>query len=140
MKVKIVGKVPRKATEGSAGFDVHCGESVILAPSETKKIKTGIWMQLPDSALCMVCSRSGLASKGVVVVNSPGIIDSDYRGELCVLLRNLNEQPATLEAGIAICQLIFLNCISPQFVQVKELDTTQRGERGFGSTDEKTGN
>lgn len=116
MNIKIAKKddglpIPKKATDGSAGFDLMASlrdvESVVLQSGEIKLIPTGIFICLPVSCFAMICSRSGLALKnGIFVLNSPGIIDSDYRGEIGVILANFSKQPFIVEHGMRIAQLV----------------------------------
>jgi dUTP pyrophosphatase len=134
-----VGKhgYPSKATLGSAGLDLRADliDSIILQPNQTKKISTGLKLALPEGMAVLVVPRSGLAMKhGITVANSPGLIDPDYRGEICVLLRNEGTEDFTIEDGDRIAQLLFIEFKSPSFCSVEELDHTPRGTGGFGST------
>lgn len=142
MKLKRVGDhrlpPPFSATDGSAGFDLQAAEIAVLKPGETKLIATGFAWEIPRGYVGMVCPRSGLAlKKGITVLNAPGIIDSDYRGEVKVILINLGTEDVVLGVEDRIAQLIIAPAIHGITMQeVDELSTTQRGEGGFGSTGE----
>ena len=127
--------VPQIATQGSAGSDLCSSEDVKIYPGETKLIKTGINISIPTGYAGLVCSRSGLAlKKDVFVLNSPGIIDSDYRGDVGVILHNGGQDLFTIKTGDRIAQLLIVKCEHFIFTEVKELNTTDRGTGGFGST------
>jgi dUTP pyrophosphatase len=141
MKVKIVNKYndpPVYATEGSAGLDLraHILEDIyILGPNEIKLIPTGVYIELPKGFFAMITPRSGLAIKwGISIVNSPGIIDSDYRGEIGVILINLGKEPFTIFNGDRIAQMIITSFEKVKFEIVDNLLNTERGEGGFNST------
>jgi dUTP pyrophosphatase len=126
---------PEYATPGSAGVDLRAFESGVLAPLERKLVRTGIRIALPEGFEAQVRPRSGLAVKhGISMVNSPGTIDSDYRGEIHVILVNLGVETYTFVAGERIAQLVIAPVIQADFVVKAELATTDRGEGGFGST------
>lgn len=129
--------LPVRTTSGSAGHDL-CAQLVApltLQPGQRKIFATGIRLALPEGTFGMICPRSGLALRyGVTVLNAPGIIDHDYRGDIGVLLANLGEEPFTVEHGMRIAQLVFVRHWPAVFVPVGGLDETARGERGFGST------
>lgn len=144
MLVKIVNKsknaLPAYATTQSAGMDVRADitEPVELAPLQRAMVPTGIYMALPEGTECQVRPRSGLAAKhGITVLNSPGTIDSDYRGEVKVILVNLSDTPFTIEPGERIAQLVFAKYEQAELAQVEVLDETERGEGGFGHTGTK---
>ena len=128
-------KLPTYATPNSAGADVYCREAFILNPGERKLILTGIKMQLPDGYECQVRPRSGLAIKhGITVLNSPGTIDADYRGDVGVILINLSNETFIVNPGERIAQMIINKFEQAKFELVEELDETERGEGGFGHT------
>lgn len=124
--------------EGDAGFDIHAAEDKLINPGGVALISTGIYMEIPEGWECQVRSRSGLAAKhGVFVINSPGTIDSSYRGECKVILANLSSWPYTVKKGDRIAQLVFSRVPHVTIEEVpsrEELSTTTRGENGFGST------
>lgn len=129
--------MPNKATVGSLGYDIKAQldtEEIVLNPLETIKIKAGFSIAIPYGYHAKIVSRSGLSSKGIVVANAPGIIDSDYRGDICVLLTNIGKQPFKLENKSRIAQMFFEKNIDIEFVQVTSLSQTERGSGGFGST------
>lgn len=141
MKVKIVNKssfpTPAYATEKSAGMDLKADipEPIVLAPLERAMIPTGLFIALPDGTEAQVRPRSGLAAKfGISVLNSPGTIDADYRGEIKVILVNLSNEPFTVNPGERIAQMVVAKYEKVEWDEVELLDETQRGEGGFGST------
>jgi dUTP pyrophosphatase len=129
--------IPFYATEHSAGMDLQAAidEDVMLAPGKRALIKTGISIALPDGYEAQIRPRSGLAYKnGVTVLNSPGTIDADYRGEIGVILVNLNDEPFTITRGMRIAQMVIASYARASFSVVAELSDTARGAGGFGST------
>lgn len=129
--------LPAYATEGSAGADLVAAvtEDKILAPGERSLIPTGIKIALPAGFEAQVRPRSGLALKnGITTLNTPGTIDSDYRGEVGVILINLGQEPVTITRGMRIAQLIVAPVTRLTWQPVENLDATARGEGGFGST------
>ncbi|MBQ3723451.1 MAG: dUTP diphosphatase [Bacteroidales bacterium] len=141
MIVKVVNRsgreLPAYATPLSAGVDLRAAleEPVVLAPLGRALIPTGLYMQIPAGYEGQVRPRSGLAAKhGVTVLNTPGTIDADYRGEIKVILVNLSDVPFTIEPGERIAQMVFARCEQAQLEEVESLDETQRGAGGFGST------
>ena len=141
MKVKIINKsthkLPAYETIGSAGMDLraHISEPIILKPLERTIIKTGLFIELPTGVEAQVRPRSGLAAKhGLTVLNSPGTIDADFRGELGVILVNLSAAEFKIEDGERIAQLVIAKHERAQWMEVQELNKTSRGEGGFGST------
>lgn len=129
--------LPEYATVLSAGLDLraHLLEPITLAPLERQLVPTGLRIELPEGTEAQVRPRSGLALKrGITVLNSPGTIDADYRGELGVLLVNLSNESATIEPGERIAQLVLARCEQLNWVPAVELSTTTRGEGGYGST------
>jgi dUTP pyrophosphatase len=141
MKVKIVNKsaypTPSYATEKSAGMDLKADikEPVTLGPLERALIPTGLYIALPDGAEAQVRPRSGLAAKhGISVLNAPGTIDADYRGEVKVILVNLSNEPFVVNPGERIAQMVVAQYAKVEWEEVEILDETLRGEGGFGST------
>ncbi|TNF46028.1 MAG: dUTP diphosphatase [Bacteroidetes bacterium] len=141
MKVRIINQsknpLPAYETGLSAGMDVRANldEPVILKPLERALIKTGLFLEIPEGYECQVRPRSGLAfKKGITVLNSPGTIDADYRGEVGVILVNLSSEPFTVEHGERIAQLVFAKVKQAKWIEVEELSETERGAGGFGST------
>ncbi len=141
MNIKIINKsshtLPNYETHASAGMDLRANleESVILKPLERAIIKTGLFIELPIGIEAQVRPRSGLAAKkGVTVLNAPGTIDADYRGEIGVILVNLSNEDFTIENGERIAQLIIAKHERAAWEEVDVLGETVRGEGGFGST------
>ncbi|MBO4994274.1 MAG: dUTP diphosphatase [Alistipes sp.] len=141
MKVKIVNKsrfaLPEYQTPLSAGLDIRANldQCVTLQPLERAMIPTGLYVELPEGCEMQIRPRSGLAAKhGVTVLNSPGTIDADYRGEIKVILVNLSNEPFTIEAGERIAQMIVTRYEQIEWVAAEELSSTERGAGGFGST------
>lgn len=141
MKVKIINKssnpCPTYATQLSAGMDVRANieEPITLAPLQRVLVPTGLYIALPEGYECQARPRSGLAVKhGITVLNSPGTIDADYRGELKTLLVNLSDTPFVIEPGERIAQLVVAKHEHVEWEEVEVLDETERGEGGFGST------
>ncbi|MBE6205128.1 MAG: dUTP diphosphatase [Rikenellaceae bacterium] len=141
MKVKIVNKsrfaLPEYQTPLSAGLDIRANldQCVTLQPLERAMIPTGLYVELPEGCEMQIRPRSGLAAKhGVTVLNSPGTIDADYRGEIKVILVNLSNEPFTIEAGERIAQMIVARYEQIEWVAAEELSSTERGAGGFGST------
>ena len=129
--------LPEYQTAGSAGADLYAylAEPVTLNPMERKLIPTGLFVELPVGYELQVRPRSGLALKyGITVLNTPGTVDSDYRGELCVLLVNLGSEPFTVQNGDRIAQAVVAQAIQVSFVQTDALSKTGRGTSGYGST------
>jgi len=123
------------ATTGSAGVDLRAAEDVELAPLERRRVWTGVRVAIPDGYEGQVRPRSGLALKqGLSMVNSPGTIDSDYRGEIGVILVNLGQERVVLRKGERIAQLVFCPIVRAEFEAVEQLEDSDRGEGGFGST------
>lgn len=141
MKVRIVNRsrnaLPLYQTPLSAGMDVRADleQSVTLAPLGRAMIPTGLYVELPDGYEMQVRPRSGLAAKhGITVLNSPGTIDADYRGEIRIILVNLSSEAFTIEPGERIAQLVVARHEQVEWEPVEELGTTERGTGGFGST------
>ena len=141
MKVKIINRSafpsPAYATEMSAGMDLKANstEAVLLEPLQRAMIPTGIYLALPEGTEAQVRPRSGLSAKfGISVLNAPGTIDADYRGEVKVILVNLSNEPFTVNPGERIAQLVLARYERIEWDEVETLDETCRGEGGFGST------
>ena len=141
MKVKVVNKghqpLPQYATPQSAGMDLRANldEPVTLNPLERRLIPTGLHIALPAGYEAQVRPRSGLAlKKGITVLNSPGTIDADYRGEIGVLLINLSQEPFVVNDGERIAQMVIARHEQGNFLEVEVLDETERGEGGYGHT------
>ena len=126
--------LPTRAHEHDAGWDLHALEHDRLQPGETRMIRTGIAIAVPVGQVGDVRSRSGLASRNITVTNSPGTIDPGYRGEVKVLLSNRTRRRFTINPGDRIAQLVFTYTNTQPLQVVDELDQTDRGEAGFGST------
>jgi len=141
MTIEIINRskhpLPKYETLLSAGMDLYAniGENVPLKPMQRALIKTGLFIALPDNYEAQIRPRSGLAyKKGITVLNSPGTIDSDYRGEIGVILINLSEENFVVTDGDRIAQMIVAPYSRAQWIDVKELSITERGGGGFGST------
>lgn len=141
MKVKIVNHspypCPAYATPQSAGVDLkaHLDAPVVLQPLQRTLVPTGLYIALPKGCEAQVRPRSGLALKhGITVLNTPGTVDADYRGELRVILVNLSDQPFEIVPGERIAQMVIARHEQVEWEQVEELDQTERGAGGFGST------
>ena len=141
MTVKIINKsshaLPSYETIASAGMDIraYITQPVVLKPMQRAIIKTGLYLELPIGTEAQVRPRSGLAAKkGITVLNSPGTIDADYRGEVGVILVNLSNEDFTIENGERIAQLVLAKHEWAQWHEVSQLSDTARGEGGFGST------
>lgn len=127
--------LPAYATDGAAGMDVVSAEDVTIAPGARHAVATGLAMAIPPGFEVQVRPRSGLALKhGITVPNTPGTIDSDYRGELKVILINLGNEPFAIRRGDRVAQLVLAPVVQAGWVEVDELDDTARGSGGFGST------
>ncbi|MBO7571423.1 MAG: dUTP diphosphatase [Bacteroidales bacterium] len=144
MKIRIVNKstnaLPQYATSQSAGIDLRANlsEAVTLKPMERKLIPTGLFIELPEGYEAQIRPRSGLALKhGITVLNTPGTIDADYRGEIGVILINLSNEDFTIEHGERICQMVIARHEQAEWIQVEELNETERGAGGFGHTGKK---
>lgn len=130
-------ELPRDATPGATGYDVSAAveSDLVLAPGARAAVPTGFCLAVPPGYEAQIRPRSGLALEhGVTVLNSPGTIDSDYRGEVRILLVNHGDAPFTVSRGDRIAQLLIAPVVRARCVEVADLDTTERGEGGFGST------
>jgi len=141
MKIEIINKskhpTPQYATNLSAGVDLRANidDPITLKPLERTLVKTGLFIALPEGHEAQVRPRSGLAyKKGITVLNSPGTIDADYRGEIGVILVNLSNKPFIVEDGERVAQLVIARHEVAEWIEVAELSETERGAGGFGST------
>ena len=139
MKVKIINTtsnpLPRYESRQAAGMDIRCSlnEPVTLQPLERRLFPTGLYIELPEGYEAQIRPRSGLAlKKGLTVLNTPGTIDSDYRGEVGVILINLSQEAVTIENGERICQMVIARHEQPELEEVQVLEETERGAGGFG--------
>ena len=138
--VKVITKgknIPFYATKGAAGADISASveESVTIAPGEIKIIPTGLFFEIPAGYEMQVRPRSGLAAKhGITVLNAPGTIDCDYRGEVCVILINHSKAPFVVEDGMRVAQIVIAKVEQVEFTSGEELSATVRGSGGFGHT------
>lgn len=144
VEVKIINNsghsLPEYSTESSAGMDVRAclKEPVVLQPLQRALIPTGLRIQLPQGYECQIRPRSGLALKhGISLVNTPGTIDADYRGEIGVIMINLSNEPFTVNDGERICQMVVTRYSHTTWIPVEQLDDTERGDGGFGHTGRK---
>lgn len=141
IKIKVVNKghqqLPAYATPQSAGMDLRANidEPIVLHPMERRLVKTGLFIALPEGYEAQVRPRSGLALKhGITVLNTPGTIDADYRGEIGVVLINLSQEDFVVEDGERIAQMVIARHEQADFIIVEELDETERGAGGYGHT------
>ena len=141
MNVKVINKskhaLPAYATEHSAGMDIRANlsEPMTLAPMQRCLVPTGLYIALPKGFEAQIRPRSGLAlKKGITVLNSPGTIDADYRGEVCIILINLSTEPFVIEDGERIAQMVIARHEQAEWQEVDALDATERGAGGFGHT------
>lgn len=144
LKVQIINKskhpLPAYATALSAGVDLRANllEPLTLAPLQRCLVPTGLYIALPEGYEAQVRPRSGLAlKKGITVLNSPGTIDADYRGEICIILVNLSSEPFVIEDGERVAQMVIARHEQAEWEEVEVLDETQRGAGGFGHTGKK---
>jgi dUTP pyrophosphatase len=138
VKVKILNPdaiIPKYQTEEAAGFDLHSVDEKTIKAGERDVVKTGLAVALPKGYELQVRPRSGLALKnGITVLNSPGTVDSDYRGELMVILLNTSKEDFVIKKNDRIAQAVIKEILQADFAVVDELDSTERGSGGFGST------
>ncbi|MGH3127723.1 MAG: dUTP diphosphatase [Gaiellaceae bacterium] len=128
-------EIPRQAYEGDAGLDLVACEPAVLEPGDRATVPTGVAVEIPEGYAGFVQPRSGLAARhGIGIVNSPGLIDSGYRGEIRVVLLNTGREPFSVEAGMRIAQLVIAPVASVRLVEVDELAASERGSQGFGSS------
>ena len=140
-KLRDNARIPKRATDGAAGMDLYAciSESITLNPGQLSVIPTGIAIELPDNTCAaFLYARSGLGVKhGICLSNGVGVIDSDYRGEVCAGLCNVSDKPYVIEPGERVAQMVIAPVLTPEIVEVDELGSTDRGEGGFGSTGKK---
>jgi len=139
-------KIPTYATQGSAGVDLRADiqktddpitNRILIEPGETYTIGTGLSIAIPQGYEAQIRTRSGMAARGLIVANSPGTIDSDYRGEVKIMIYNRGRDPQFIYNDHRIAQMIFSKVETAFFVEVEELSETKRGDGGFGSTGEE---
>ncbi len=141
MKIKVINRskhpLPSYATTHSAGMDLRANldQPVVLKPMQRALIPTGLYIELPEGYEAQIRPRSGLAlKKGITLLNSPGTIDADYRGEVGIILVNLSQEDFTVEDGERICQMVVAAYVQAGWEEVRTLGETDRGEGGFGHT------
>lgn len=141
MKVNIVNKskhaLPEYKTKLSAGMDIRANidEMIVLKPLDRKLVATGLFIELPEGYEAQIRPRSGLAlNEGLGVLNSPGTIDADYRGEIGIILVNLSNNAVSIKDGDRICQMVINKVEQAELIEVEELSSTERGVGGFGHT------
>lgn len=139
MTIKIINKsnnpLPKYESKAAAGMDIRTciTEAVVLKPLERKLFPTGLFMELPEGYEAQIRPRSGMALKrGISVLNAPGTIDADYRGEVGIILVNLSNEEVTIEPGERIAQMVIAKHEQPELIEVSELTETERGAGGFG--------
>lgn len=141
IKVKIINRsgyeLPAYETPSAAGMDIHAAieEPIVLKPLQRALVPTGLRIQLPQGHECQIRPRSGLALRsGISLVNTPGTVDADYRGEIGVIVINLSDTPFTINTGERIAQMVITNYTHVEWEPVERLDETRRGEGAFGHT------
>jgi dUTP pyrophosphatase len=128
-------RIPDQAYNGDAGLDLSSCEQVLLPPGDRAVVPTGLAVEIPDGYAGFVQPRSGLAARhGIGIVNSPGLIDSGYRGEIRVILLNTGREAFSVEPGMRVAQLVVAPVATVRLVEVDELTSSERGGRGFGSS------
>ena len=131
-------QLPTRATQGSAGYDLYAciEQEVEILPGQTEKIPTGLAIQLESkNEVALIFARSSLGTKyGVAPANAVGVIDSDYRGEVCACLRNFSDKPYTVQPQDRVAQLLVMPVVLPEIQEAQELEDSERGQGGFGST------
>jgi dUTP pyrophosphatase len=144
MKIRIVNKskheLPAYTTNGAAGMDLRANieKDIVLKPLERVLVNTGLFIELPMGYEAQIRPRSGLAiKKGITVLNSPGTIDADYRGEICIIMINLSNEDFIITDGERICQMIIAKHEKAEWIDVENLNETERGHGGFGHTGRK---
>ncbi len=127
-------KTPVYMSDGAAGADVYASEDIVINPHDTKLVHTGIYMEIPEGFECQIRPRSGLALKhNLIILNSPGTIDSDYRGEVMIIMHNMSDKHYTIKLHDRIAQMIFAPVMKAQFIESGISDTV-RNSGGFGHT------
>lgn len=141
MKIRIINKskhkLPAYSTDSSAGMDIRADieQEIVLKPLERVMVKTGLYLEIPNGFEAQIRPRSGLAiNKGVTILNSPGTIDADYRGEVCIILVNLSKDDFIIKDGERICQMVIAKHEKAEWIAVENLIETGRGAGGFGHT------
>jgi dUTP pyrophosphatase len=144
MKIKVINKskhlLPEYATEASAGMDLRANleDDIVLRPMERIMVPTGLFLEIPVGYEAQIRPRSGLAiKKGITILNSPGTIDTDYRGEVCIILVNLSKENFVIEDGGRICQMVISKHGKAEWENVGILLVSERGDGGFGHTGKK---
>jgi len=144
MRIKIINKskhpLPQYSTEASSGIDLRANleNDVLLKPLERIMVPTGLFLEIPDGYEAQIRPRSGLAVKnGITILNSPGTIDADYRGEVCIILVNLSKENFVIKDGERICQMVISKHEKAEWISVENLLDTERGIGGFGHTGKK---
>ena len=144
MEIRVINKshhpLPQYATPDSAGMDLRANleNPIVLKPLERCLVPTGLYVAVPQGTEAQIRPRSGLAlKKGITVLNSPGTIDADYRGEICIILVNLSSEPFEICDGERIAQMVVARCEQAEWVAVENLDETERGMGGFGHSGKK---
>ncbi|MCJ7449978.1 MAG: dUTP diphosphatase [Bacteroidales bacterium] len=144
MKIKIINKskhkLPEYSTDASAGMDLRANidNEIVLKPMQRVLVPTGLFVEIPVGYEAQIRPRSGLAiSKGITVLNAPGTIDADYRGEVCIILINLSEENFVIKDGERICQMIIAKHEKAEWINTERLVETDRGSGGFGHTGKK---
>lgn len=143
MRINPNAKLPERQTAGSVGYDIAAciDEDIIIAPGDTQKIGSGIAIELEQGYAAFIYARSGLGiGHGITPANCVGVIDSDYRGEIIVGLRNASSVPFTVRNGERIAQMVIAECHLPIIIERESLDVTKRGSGAFGSTDKAVDN
>lgn len=128
---------PKRMSEAASGFDIFAAvpESTVIQPGERALIPTGFALEMPEGIEAQIRPRSGLAMKhGITLLNTPGTIDSDYRGEIKIIMINFGDQPFTINRGDRVAQMVFLELPKVVLLEKEEISTTQRGQGGFGHT------
>jgi len=128
------GIIPKYMTEGSSGADLCANEETAILPGETKLVSTGIFLEIPEGYECQIRPRSGISLKySIIIVNSPGTIDSDYRGEIKVIMHNLSKNIFNINVGDRIAQMVFAPVVRAEFIETG-INDSKRGKGGFGHT------
>lgn len=139
LKLNENATIPSYGSACAAGADLYsCEGEITFSPNETRLVHTGIAMEIPDGYVGLIYARSGIATKrGLAPANKVGVIDSDYRGEIMVALHNHSDKEAKIDSGERIAQIVIAPYIMADFIETDELDSTERGAGGFGSTGTK---
>lgn len=133
-KLDGLAKLPTKGSKGSACYDVYSTKRHLLSPNEALAVHTGLAFEVPEGYLLETRPRSGLAKRGLIILNSPGTLDSDYRGELLIIVKNISGSNLLVDRGDRVAQVRLEALVDMEFEEVEELSETERGEGGFGST------